>query len=120
MKKEETCRHNCRITIRYKSSELEQVNRLFKSSTCRKLSEYIRKVSLDKPIVKTYRNQSADEFLAEMILLKNELNAIGNNFNQVVKKLHTLDHAPEIKTWAILNESGKKIFQKKVEEIQEK
>ena len=120
MKTEQTCRYSCRVTIRYKPSELEQVNRLFKSTTCRKLSEYIRKVSLHKPIVKTYRNQSADEFLAEMIRLKNELTAIGNNFNQVVKKLHTLDHEPEIRTWAILNESGKKIFQKKVEEIQEK
>ena len=47
-------------------------------------------------------------------------NAIGNNYNQVVKKLHSLDHGPEIKTWAILNESAKKMFQKKVEEIQEK
>ena len=120
VKTEQTSRYSCRVTIRYKPFELEQVNRLFKSTTCRKLSEYIRKVSLNKPIVKTYRNQSADEFLAEMIRLKNELNAIGNNFNQVVKRLHSLDYAPEIKTWAILNESAKKIFQKKVEEIQEK
>ena len=48
-----------------------------------------------------------------MILLKNELNAIGNNFNQAVHKLHTLDHVPEIKAWAILNESSKKIFHEK-------
>lgn len=55
-----------------------------------------------------------------MILLKNELNAIGKNFNQAVHKLHTLDHVPEIKAWAVLNEVGKKIFMKKVEEIKEK
>ncbi len=120
MKTEQTSGYSCRITIRYKPSQLEQVKRLFKSTTCRKLSEYIRKVSLHKPIAKTYRNESADKFLAEMIRLKNELNAIGNNYNQVVKKLHCLDHVPEIKTWAILNESAKKMFQKKVEEIQEK
>jgi hypothetical protein len=55
-----------------------------------------------------------------MILLKNELNAIGKNFNQVVHKLHILDHDPQIKAWAILNEASKKTFMKKVEEIEEK
>jgi hypothetical protein len=53
-------------------------------------------------------------------LLKKELNAIGNNFNQVVHKLHTLDHIAEIKAWSILNESSKKNFMKKVDEIKEK
>ena len=55
-----------------------------------------------------------------MILLRSELNSIGNNFNQSVKKLHTLDEIPDIKTWAILNEKSKEIFFKKVDEIKEK
>ena len=63
---------------------------------------------------------TADEFLEEMILLKKELNAIGNNFNQAVHKLHTLGHDSQIKTWAILNEAGKKQFMKKVDEIRER
>lgn len=120
MKKEETARHSCRITVRYQPGELKQLNKLLKASTCRKVSEYIRKTSLHKPVTVTYRNQSADDFLTEMILLKNELNAIGNNLNQAVHKLHTLDRIPEIKTWAILHESGKKNLLKKVEEIKEK
>lgn len=75
---------------------------------------------LKEPVNVLYRNQTADEFLAEMIQLKKELNAIGNNFNQVVHRLHTLDHIPEIKAWAMMNETGKKTFQKKVEEIKER
>jgi len=71
-------------------------------------------------VIIRYRNQTADDFLEEMILLKRELNAIGNNSNQAVHRLHTLDHMPEIKAWAILNESGKKLFLKKVQEITEK
>ena len=55
-----------------------------------------------------------------MIRLKHELNAIGNNFNQAVHKLHTLDHIPDIKAWAIHNESGKNLFLKKADEILEK
>ena len=55
-----------------------------------------------------------------MIRLKHELNAIGNNFNQAVHKLHTLDHIEEIKLWAILNQTVQKNFMKKAEEIKEK
>lgn len=55
-----------------------------------------------------------------MILLRSELNSIGNNFNQSVKRLHTIDQISDIKTWAILNEKSKEIFLKKVDEIKEK
>jgi hypothetical protein len=55
--------------------------------------------------------------MTEMIRLRNELNAIGNNFNQTVKKLHTLNRLTEFKTWLILNENNQKILLEKVEEI---
>jgi predicted nucleic acid-binding OB-fold protein len=108
------------LTIRLNEDEERKLNQLYSRTTSRALSEYARDVLLREPVNILYRNQTADEFLAEMIQLKNELNAIGNNFNQIVHKLHTLDHVPEIKAWAILNESTKKIFMKKVEEIKNK
>lgn len=55
--------------------------------------------------------------MAEMIQLRGELNGIGNNFNQAVKKLHTLQHIPEFKNWIITYELEKKILVNKVEEI---
>ncbi|KFC59170.1 hypothetical protein FEM08_20310 [Flavobacterium gilvum] len=64
-----------------------------------------------------YRNQSVDEFMYEMIRLRSELNALGNNFNQAVKKLHTLQQIPEFKAWIIRHELEKKILFNKVEEI---
>ena len=48
-----------------------------------------------------FRNQSADDFLKEMLVLKKELNGIGNNFNQAVHKLHLLDKIPEFRAWVI-------------------
>jgi hypothetical protein len=59
--------------------------------TDRKLSQYARKVLLAKLITVNQRNQSLDYFMAEMIVLRNELNAIGNNYDQAVKRLHTLE-----------------------------
>ena len=58
--------------------------------------------------------------MAEMIRLRNELNAIGNNFNQSVKKLHTLSQLQEFKSWLILNENNQKILFEKVDEIKSK
>ena len=55
--------------------------------------------------------------MAEMIELRKELNAIGNNFNQAVHKLHILEKIPEFKTWIMTNEIDKKILLNKVDEI---
>ena len=52
-----------------------------------------------------------------MVKLKNELNSIGNNFNQSVKRLHTLDNVPEMKAWILLNEASKQSLFRKIEEI---
>ena len=108
------------LTVRLNEDEEKKLNKFFSRTTSGSLSEYARDVLLREPVNVIYRNKSADEFLAEMIQLKKELNAIGNNFNQAVHKLHTLDHVPEIKAWAKLNEASKKSFMKKMEEIKEK
>jgi hypothetical protein len=43
-----------------------------------------------------------------MIPLKNELNSIGNNLNQAVKKLHTLNQISDFKNWIIMyDQTGK-------------
>jgi len=105
------------LHIRLTPDEYQKIFKEFSKSTCRKLSEYARKNLLDKPIIINYRNQSLDEFMAEIIRLRTELNGIGNNFNQAVKKLHTLQQISEFKDWLISSELEKKILLNKVEEI---
>lgn len=92
------------ISFRVKPAEYEKIHGLFSKTTHRKLSEYARNVLLQKPVTIKVRNESADQFLNEMIGLKKELNAIGNNYNQAVKKLHTLNHIGEVKGWMNLHE----------------
>ena len=105
------------VGLRFTPEEYVKIERKWKASTCRKLSDYIRKHLFNKPINTTYRNQSLDDMTGEMMLLYKQLNAIGNNFNQAVKKLHTLDQIPEFKVWIISSELDKKILLNKVEEI---
>lgn len=105
------------VGLRFTPAEYARIERKWKATTCRKLSEYIRKYLFDKPITTNYRNQSLDEFMFEIIRLRTELKALGNNFNQAVKKLHTLQQIPEFKTWIINHELERRILLNKVEEI---
>lgn len=105
------------LHLRLKPDEYQKISKRFSKSTCRKLSEYARKNLLDEPITTNYRNQSVDEFMSEIIRLRGELSALGNNFNQAVKKLHTLQQIPEFRNWIISSELEKKILLNKVEEI---
>ena len=105
------------VGVRFTTKEYEQIEKKWKESTCRKLSEYVRKIIFNKPIVATYRNKSLDDLMTELIQVKKELNGIGNNFNQAVKKLHTLHQIPEFKDWIEMYEAEKNLLLNKVEEI---
>jgi ribosomal protein L29 len=105
------------VGMRFTTKEYEQIEKKWKDSTCRKLSEYLRKIIFNKPIVATYRNKSLDDLMTELIVLKKELNGVGNNFNQAVKKLHTLHQIPEFRQWLEVYEAEKNLLLNKVEEI---
>ncbi|MBE0392471.1 plasmid mobilization relaxosome protein MobC [Flavobacterium sp. PL002] len=105
------------IGLRLTTAEYAKIERKWKASTCRKLSDYVRRSLFDKPIVTTYRDASLDQFMLQMIQLRNELNAIGNNFNQAVKKLHILQQIPEFKSWLIRYELESKILFNKIDEV---
>jgi hypothetical protein len=105
------------LHFRLTPDEYNKIEKQFLKTTCRKISDYIRKTLLEKPITCTYRNQSLDEVMTEAIKLRNELNSIGNNFNQAVKKLHTLKQIQEFRTWITSNEADKNMLFKKIDEI---
>ena len=108
------------LHVRLNPGEYKKIATGFSMSTKRKLSEYVRSILLDKPITVYTRNRSFDDFVAEMILLRNELKAIGNNFNQLVRKLHVSGTDEELKALALINEKSREIFFKKVDEINQK
>lgn len=105
------------VVVRMNETEFTQLEKLQQKTTTKDVSSYLRKVALQKPIVVKYRNESADDFLLDMLNLKKELNAIGNNFNQAVHKLHILDKIPEFRVWVQQYDGLQKILISKVEEI---
>src|ERR1035438_4875119 len=101
------------VAVRFKPGEYLVLYNKFRLTTCRQLSEYVRRVLFERKITMYTRNKSLDEFMAEMIQLRNEFSSIGNNLNQAVRKLNSLQQIPEIKVWLIFNDSSNKELHKK-------
>src|SRR5690606_36474485 len=76
----------------------------YKSAQCG-LSGYARDILLGKPMIAAYRNQSLQDIMAELSLLRKDLNGIANNFNQAVRKLHVSDTSNDIRAW-VQNHEG--------------
>jgi hypothetical protein len=87
------------VGLRFTEDEFTKLESLFKESTTPQISEGIRRLLFNKPVTVKQRNKSLDDFMAEMIQLRTELNAVGKNFNQAVKKLHTLNYLQEFRGW---------------------
>lgn len=117
MKKKEADVRRKMIVVRLNEKEFLQLEKYKAGSTEKKVSTYLRKVALQQPVTIIYRNGSADDFLEEMIRLKKELNAIGNNFNQAVHKLHTLDRIPEFRHWINMYKTAHHQFLAKTDQI---
>lgn len=108
---------NKRVTIRFTQDEYNRLHAAFTKTTGKHLNVYLRSILLNKPVTVRSRNASLDDIMPVLILLKDELNAIGNNFNQLIKRLHSLQQVDDIKTWLVLNEKTKQILLQKVTEI---
>lgn len=91
-----------KITTRFKPGEFLLIDRRFKKTRFRKMSEYIRSVLLEKPITVNYRDKSMDEMLEELSLLRRELNAIGNNLNQAVRQINAAHGSADNRLWLSL------------------
>ncbi len=117
MKKKEVDVRRKMVVVRMNKKEFGQLEKFVGSSTEKTVSNYLRKVALQQPVTIRYRNETADDFLKEMILLKKELNAIGNNFNQAVHKLHMLDRIPEFRDWIQKYETVHHQFLAKTDQI---
>ena len=91
MKRKKKPNRSRKVTIRLSQEEYDFLLSKCKDTTSRQLSEYLRDILNKGPITVRHRNQSADDFLPIAIQLKNELNSIGKNFNQVTRLLHQME-----------------------------
>lgn len=106
------------VNTRLSEAEYIEMMTQFTKTSHKDLSEFFRRSITGKPVNLAYRNQSIDDFLADMLALRRELNAIGNNINQAVHRLHSLSEIIDIQHWLLSNEQDKSALFKKMEDIQ--
>lgn len=85
--------------LRFTPEEYQLLEKRFSKTNFRKLSEYMRSVLLEKPVTVNYRDQAMDDMLEEMVLLRQELNAIGNNLNQAMRCINSAHGNADTRLW---------------------
>jgi len=85
-----------RLNIRLSEQEWDKVHQFSSNTTCRSISDYARKLLLNKPIRVFYRSQSFDRFETLMTSLLPQLEAHNDAIGQLVKKLSPLQKTSEI------------------------
>ena len=87
--KKRTINYPIRKTIRFTPTEVEKLEILLKRSTyCQTISELIRDILFKGKLTLNTRNESLETTLVELGLLRNELNKIGVNINQITHYFH--------------------------------
>ncbi|HEV3413391.1 MAG TPA: plasmid mobilization relaxosome protein MobC [Puia sp.] len=115
MKRKELRSRN--LIVRLTPEEYADLQEKFHATTHRVFSDYIRDLIHERPVTTRYRNQSLDEFIPVALALKNELQTIGRNFNQAVRRLNNLTQAGELKDSLEYFAAEEFTVQEKVEEI---
>ena len=108
-----------RIYVRLTDKEFTTLESRCKNTTCRSVSDYVRRCLFSKPITTITRDASADDAITQMSHLNRELNAIGSNLNQLVRKVNATSQAAEIKGLLMLFDSQKKTMFSKIDEVKE-
>lgn len=117
MKKKSKDPKNKWVQVRMTETQYETLTALFRQSIYHHLSQYLRRILLQKEVTFKYRNESADEVLSVLIRIKNELSIVGKDLNQAVHDLHKLERIVEFRNWITLHQNLPQTILKKLEEI---
>lgn len=119
MGRKNECRSHA-VWSKLTDEEFDLIETGWKKSTIVHLSEYLRRVLFEKPITFYMRNQSLDELMDELILLRRDFNTIRTNIDETVLRLHTQQHLPEIRRWIEEFERSQARLLSNVEDIKTK
>ena len=108
------------IKIRLKPSEQQLLDNRYKKTTFHCLSEYARTLLLGKPVTVLTRDKSMDDVFEELMLLRRELNAIGNNLNQAVRNINSAHGNADDLLWEELLQLLNTKVNPKIGEIKER
>lgn len=83
------------IWTRVTEEVFERLSALVKQSDCQNIGEVARRILSKEKIAVYSIDRSMDPFMEELALIRRELNAIGNNINQITHDIHSTDSATQ-------------------------
>jgi hypothetical protein len=95
------------IKTRVTGADFRRLNGLLEQSRFRNMSELLRDIVCNKPITVYTKDGNLGFIMEELTKIRKELNAIGNNFNQVTRHINSL---PENTGKSILIVQASEIF----------
>ncbi len=117
LKPEERLEKN--VKTRLTEKEYLELEKLLKKSNLKTMAELARKVLTGGQFNIYHRSDSLDEVIEEIRLLKNEINHIGVNINQLVKRFHQSETSFTLQDIGGIISSQAKL-EKKYAELQER
>lgn len=85
------------LSIRLSPEEYAEVYQHLQQSTCRSLTEYVKKVLTNKPVTFKVRDQSREEILHQLTLIKSRLEALVDKTSPA-DAAHLLPEVADIKS----------------------
>lgn len=80
-----------KVTVRMSDTFYERMEGWLANSNCQTLAELARRILYREEIIWYHKDASMDSTIAELALIRKELNAIGININQITRHFHSAD-----------------------------
>ena len=77
------------IKTRVNDAKFNQLNDLLKKSECQNMSELVRHILNNRPVVLLHRDKSLDLLIEALAGIRKELRSIGININQITHQFNT-------------------------------
>jgi hypothetical protein len=98
------------VVVRLTLDEYARLEGKCSQTTCRAMSEFVRHLIFNRPVTVIERDGSFDGAVQELTRLRKGLTELGNNFNQSVKLLHSINQISEFRDWIAGYESEKMLI----------
>lgn len=79
------------FSVRVSDRYYKRLEEIKKNSNCQYIGEVVRRILYREEIVWYHKDASMDSTVAELTLIRKELNAIGININQITRHFHSAD-----------------------------
>ena len=103
-------------TIRLTEDEYQELKKLAAATICPNLSDYSRRVLLQQPVNVLSRNQSLDDFLADMLPLRRDLHQLCT-FDQIIQQQRAANMSAGLEQRLLLIEQKQDRFYRLAETI---